>query len=254
MGVQYNETFKGYRTANELLTAKPFLAGRDGVYMLCPDGTLSSATPVYCDMTTDGGGWMLVARSHEFGTPKARSWGWLAEGTGELTDFSQPYQLPWFTKWHANGNAFSSFIFGNRLNVYNNQWGPFIYKHTVNYSNLINLDTMQSTTTSVIKTDLTVYETTAFPSMQLFVGYSTSALTDNSFFLRDYPGIGYGGYPNGMFTTYVNDPSLWFISGPWGVFGNYNKTTRGYDSNGDYIQKSGNTRAGGVPQYMIMVR
>lgn len=256
MSVTYNESFKGYRTANELLIAKPELLNKNGIYTLCPDGTLNSATRVYCDMTTDGGGWMLIARSHEIGNISLGKWGWLATGTGELDDFSQPYQLPWYTKWHSKSNTFTSVLFGNRLNVYNNEWGPFIYKHVTNYNNLFTTDGIViSSSTTTIKYDLSVYNTTAFPAMQIYLGYATSALTDNSFYLRDYPGIGYGGYPNGMFTTYVNDPSLWGVSGPWGVTGlNYSKLTKGFDSSGNYIQKSGNTNYGGVGQYMIMVR
>ena len=59
-----------------------------------------------------------------------------------------------------------------------------------------------------------------------------------------------------MRTVYVNDANVWYISGPWGVTGSTLSTslTRGYDSNGDYIQKSGDTKYGGVSQYMIMVR
>jgi hypothetical protein len=257
MSVTYNETFKGYRTAKELLIAKPELLNKDGIYPLCPDGTLNSLTRVYCDMTTDGGGWMLVARSNQHGSVALGKWGWLGTGTGELEDFSQPYQESWYTKWHLNSNTFTEFIFGNRLNVYNNKWGPFIYKHTINYTNLFTVDgVVLPSSRTVLKFDLSVYNTSEFPVMHQYTGYSLSALSDNSFYLRDSPGIGYGGYPNFMRTTYVNHTNSWHISGPWGVTGTTVSTslTRGYDSNGDYIQKSGDTNYGGVSQYMIMVR
>ncbi len=255
MAIVYNETFKGYKTAKELLIAKPELLNKDGIYPLCPDGTLNSLTRVYCDMTTDGGGWMLIARSNEHGSVALGKWGWLGTGTGSLEDFSQPYQESWYTKWHLNSNTFTEFIFGNRLNVRNNKWGPFVYKHTINYTNLFTSNTQQTPIAkTVLKYDLSVYNTNSFPGMQSFVGFATSALLDNSFYLRDYPGIGYGGYPNGMFTTYVNDINVWWYSGPWGVAANYSSITKGYDENGDYIQKSGNTNYGGVGQYMIMVR
>jgi hypothetical protein len=279
MGVQYNETFKGYRTAKELLLAKPYLLNRDGVYTLCPDGTINSAIQVYCDMTTDGGGWMLMARSHpDPALPSQQvpnvsgitlaipsgSFGWQGAGTGSIFNFSAPYQLPWLSRWHSNGNTFTEFIFGNRQNIINNQWGPFIYKHSVeNYSGLMTTDNAYvNSTRTVVKSTTSVYGTASFPVMQNYYGYGITGTTGNYYFFRDVVQFGavFGAYPGGMLTTYVNDAANWQVSGPWGATGvNFNVFSAGIESSGDFIQipanrPAGNTNYGGTTQFMVMVR
>ena len=100
MPVFYGKEIGNYSTAKELLAAKPEYLNKDGLYFLYPSGRSNPGELVYCDMTTDGGGWMLVTRSHPTGTVASGTWGWGGGKIGDVTDYTQPYQAGWYTKWH----------------------------------------------------------------------------------------------------------------------------------------------------------
>ena len=114
-------TVKGLaRTASDLLALYPETAGKDGYYMLYPNGRTSGGQLVYCDMTTDGGGWMMVARGHPTTVNyNGANWGWRGNKIGSVKDFTQAYQAGWWQYWD-NTTSFTSYIFGNRANINNN--------------------------------------------------------------------------------------------------------------------------------------
>lgn len=237
----------------------------DGIYWMKATAK-DTVGQAYFDMTTDGGGWMLIARTDPRSTAGSVPWGWLATPTGALTDFTQAYTLSW-KYWHDAGARFTEFIYGNRKNINNNQWGPFIYKRS-KLSNAVAgaYDGFMTATgvsfgltSTVLKADLSIYNYAGQPSMQWLQGYAQD-ISYNNFFMRDVNGNGnlsYGLHSDGMFTTYVNntDPGInggnaWQLAGPWAIGGTYNSTT------GDFNQTdgSGNTNYGGTNQAMIMVR
>ena len=247
MGVVYNQDFGRAKTAKDLLTEYPLTINNTGYYFLYPNGRSNTGQLVYCDMTTDDGGWMLVARSHPTGTPT--TWGWLGNKEGGVKDFTQPYQAGWGQYW-KNSTSFTSFVFGNRKNINNNTWGPFIYKwNGITYSTFMDSDTLQTYSASVVTSNTSVYNTAAFPGMQGVIGFATTGTAGKNYFMRDCCGYSdsYGGRPNSLATTYVNDASLWYYSGPWGA-GSSNI------AGGDFVQTTGNTNYGGTNQYMIYVK
>jgi hypothetical protein len=60
MSIFTGPDYRSYKTAKDLLAAYPSLAGKDNYYTLYPQGPTSQYQLIWCDMTTDGGGWMLL--------------------------------------------------------------------------------------------------------------------------------------------------------------------------------------------------
>ena len=242
------QTFSSCKTCKDIIDTFPQLAGYDGLYWVYPGGSNSSPYQVYCDMTTDGGGWMLVSRSHPTTVnPNGKKWGWKGGAIGNINDFSQAYQLGWGEIWDSNA-TFTSYMFGNQRTNFDNTWGPFIYKYNVVYSTFFGSDTQQSYSTSTIKSDTAVYGTTSFPGMQGAIGYTTTGTNNDVYYMRDCCGFaGYGGYPTQMSTVYCG--ANFYYSGPW--CGGSTNTGGVYDF-GTYV--SNGLTYGGTNQYMIMVK
>lgn len=69
----------------------------DGLYWIKPTGWPSSAVQVYCDMTTDGGGWMMVGYAGSISTDKSVT-------VGGLTPGNSSYWLPLFNTYGTLAN------------------------------------------------------------------------------------------------------------------------------------------------------
>ena len=101
----------------DILSSDPETA--DGVYAISrytDDGT--SSRQVYCDMTTDGGGWTLVGRSIDWASP----FGWTST-TGFVHDDSGAYSLD------ASDVPFTEVLVGAR--DAGKSWSNNVYKLAV---------------------------------------------------------------------------------------------------------------------------
>jgi hypothetical protein len=256
MGVNYNSSFRDCKTALDVITKYPSYVGKDNYYMLWPNGSGNTGQLVWCDMTTDGGGWMLIARSHpSIVNYNGQNWGWTGGAIGSVKDFSQAYQAGWTSYWHGNA-TFSSFLIGNRNGINDNNWGPFIYKTTgINYTNLITSDTQQSYTRTTLKSNTQVYGTTAVPSMQAAIGFGQTGANNNLYYMRDCCGFAasYGAKALSITTTYCNQDNIVYQTypGPW-------CGGSSTDGNGIFLSNptttANNCVYGGTNQYMLMVR
>lgn len=254
----YSKTYKDGSSSDRAAPSAAYIKSltgttTNGIYWIKP-GTNTTAFQVYCDMNTDGGGWMLLARSHpatvNYG---GQNWGWRGGAIGGLTNFSEAYQSGWLNNWGNYGATFTQFLFGNRANVNNNNWGSFIYKrYDIDYNSFLNSDTQQYYSYTTIQSDTGVYGSTGTPGMQGAIGYATTGTNNNLYYMRDCCGFsGYGGYATSMNTTYCGSDGVVYYSGPW--CGGNSTDGSGNFLSGTYLTTNGN-RYGGTNQYMIMVK
>lgn len=250
MSVNGGPLYKNARTAQELYDNYPETRGKSGYYAVLPYGPNTTyRLLIYADMVTDGGGWQLVARSHPNAT-NTGGWGLNAAARGIVNTFTDAYNLGWIQTYAGTSATFTNILFGNRGNQYNNSWGPFKYKiANITYSTLTTSDTEQGYTNSTISSNLSVYNTTAYPGMQNRIGFYSTGTANNLFYMRDCCGFaGLGGFANGMASVYINHPDLWYYSGPWG------RTDNAIDGSGNFTQTTGNVNYGGTWQYLIYVK
>jgi len=221
-----------------------------GLYWVkSPTGT---AVQVYCDMVTDGGGWMLIARTHPAAAIGASSWGWRGISYGSPAVYTDCYQLPLYT-WYTQGFTFTSYMYGNQLTNNSNNWGPFVYKVDLpDLPTFLTSDTQQSGVCyTTLQANTNVYGSTNFPGMQQAIGYPITGTSNNNYYMRDCCGYSvYGVSPTGVVTTYINSSTVQFFSGPFALGATLNVDGITYTLGGSSLV----TNMGGTNQVMLMVR
>ena len=177
------------------------LAGNttSGIYSIDP---LNNGTNinVYCDMTTNGGGWTLIARSVSGATNTSFSWN---EAQGSVSDDAAPYSM----NVVAYGLQFENILFG----VYTSAktWGSYVYRKVWTQT-----DITTYASSAVSRTVTAVIGGNSGFNMAAMMGFTSST---GRYYFRDCCGnSSYGLLQNGWLTSY-NTAYGGFLNGTQGM-------------------------------------
>lgn len=169
-----------------ILLADPSRATRNGKYTITPPKG-AGPVEVWCDMTTDGGGYTLVGRSVDGADPDTQ-FGW-RRGSGSIDDTSKPYSL----NLEKNPVAFTAVLLGDYSSGMT--WGANVFKVIVPPDFVMAHD---QSTTPLARPSAMVVGTCAPREgrgwMFNYAGYTAN--TDDLFWFRDQAGYSGNGLGN----------------------------------------------------------
>jgi hypothetical protein len=186
-----------------------------GYYWLDSDGAGGAAPyEAWCDMSTDGGGWTLIARSRPGGTSTAcvaddglTGFGWRI-ARGSVYDDTMPYSL------NAAGVSlsFSEILFGDYTT--GKTWGSYVYKRPLPADYLSNA-AYRTGPLDLAFPPIIVSSLCGAGSgwMFRFMGYTDS---NRTYTFRDVVGGGFGLSQSGWHTCYNDCPSGGGLNGRQG--------------------------------------
>lgn len=187
------------RSCNELLSRNPSYRNQNGIYQITPSGNAAdSSISVYCDMTVDGGGWTMIARSVQGGS--STNFGW-KYGTGSPMDNSSPYSYDLNkNKIKFSETMLASYTTGNTI--------QYAYKQSFA---LANMEANQTSSFNMVATPVPVAGT----NNSGFYGavYAGQTNLNGLFFFNDSPVTSKSVSISGVTSNYNNfglAPGGWF--------------------------------------------
>jgi hypothetical protein len=192
----------------QILARDPSRFAADGLYEIDPDGPGGNASiQVFCDMTLDGGGWTLVARSVR-GAPE-QPFGWSVD-TGSVTDARTPYSLDVVAAKLALTEILVADYDGDDPTIHTHAYAFLVANGFLSHAS----DTAQNGDVRSVLGDCDPGG--SGPSMLRHAG--NTSLTDD-FFFRDIPESGQhrGLHPNGFDLAYTDCAHSGSLDGEQGI-------------------------------------